>query len=95
MLTSNVLAAYIGTVSYHGNIYPTMHDFNLLYRMFGEAIKKKATKLDIVQTSADPPPRQLWTQKVWMLRLGSYVLKHVDQFKTKKLLSEIHTFILK
>ena len=63
MLTSNVLAAYIGTVSYHGNIYPTMHDFNLLYRMFGEAIKKKATKLDIVQTSADPPPQAVMDAK--------------------------------
>ena len=55
MLTSNVLAAYIGTVSYHGNIYPTMHDFNLLYRMFGEAIKKKLPNLTLSKPPPTPP----------------------------------------
>ena len=38
------------------------------------AIKKKNYQtLNIVQTSADPSPpiRQVWTQKVWTLRLGS------------------------
>ena len=37
--------------------------------------KKSYQILDIVQTSADPHPlppiRQVWTQKVWTLRLGS------------------------
>ena len=38
----------------------------------GSHQKKNYQTLDIVQTSADPPPiRQVWTQKVWTLRLGS------------------------
>ena len=39
----------------------------------GEPSKKNYQILDIGQNSAEPPPpiRQVWTQKVWTLRLGS------------------------
>ena len=42
-------------------------------QLIREAIKKKNYQtLDIVQTSTDPfPIRQVWSQKVWTLRLGS------------------------
>ena len=37
-----------------------------------EAIKKKHYEiLDIVQNSETPPPRLVWTHKVWTLSLGA------------------------
>ena len=49
--------------------------FTLLTWVRGAIKKKNYQTLDIVQTSADPPPiRQVRTQKVWTLRLGSDIL---------------------
>ena len=37
-----------------------------------EAIKKKKYEiLDMVQTPETPPPRLVWTHKVWTLSLGA------------------------
>ena len=35
------------------------------------ALKKNYETLDMWQSSLTPPPREVWTQKVWTLRMGS------------------------